>query len=378
MAGPWEKYAAQQPPQEGPWTKYAAMATPPQPTLKDRLMKMANGAANTAEDSAPVVGTMVGGSLGGLAGAGGAGVGAIPASIAGAGLGGAIGKEYQILSKYLRGARDPIKDDALDNFGAIAKSGLGGIASESAGQGAMAALKAVGPSAAKIMAAVPEKYGKAVFSDPSILNRAHTLENIGNGYNTFENYTGLKGLESTLVSQNRATAPTGELEGMVLGAANKVMQGKEVSQQELYLASQAASRLKLAAKYGEPQAQMASASAAIQQGKSIVDKELEKTLPEYGSLRKGMFEAKARDAFSNIMPQNKDGTANVLRPWAAISEALRGTAAHSPLVPLVSPAVWGGTIRAGSAASPIAKFLARYGGAKAAQTAANPDEQDEN
>ena len=102
----------------------------------------------------------------------------------------------------------------------------------------------------------------------------------GAAFDAFERYTGLRGLEATLVAGNRATASSSELEGLVLSAANKVKQGASVDPQELYLASQAASRLKLAARMGEPQAQMAASSAAITQGKAVVDGALEAQLPE--------------------------------------------------------------------------------------------------
>ena len=319
--------------------------------------------------------------MGGTAGAAVGGVGAVPGAIAGAGIGAAGGEGYKKVIQYLTGKNDPANDTALGNAGAIAKSGLAGVGGEVIGQQAGAVLSALRPGAAKVGAGViniasgvPEKYGEAVLNDPSILNRAPSPADMGRAYQSFQRYTGLRGLQQELVAGNRATASSGELEGLTLGAANKVSQGQPVDPQELYVASQAASRLKLAAKYGDPQAQMAAASGSISQGKSMVDGALEQTYPEYGGLRADNFESKARAAFGNILPQNKGGTTNVLRPVLAANEAAGALASGHPgalaLLPAMSPAAWGLGIRAADAASPLAKFLAKYGVAKTAQNAA--------
>ncbi len=344
------------------------------PSIKDRLMGMADSAA----EAAPTAGMMVGGSLGGAAGAAAGGVGAVPGAVAGAGLGAAGGEGYKKVYQYLMGRKDPAADTSLGNAGGIAKAGLAGMGGEVLGQQAGAVLKALRPGAAKVgagvmkvAASIPEKYGEAVLMKPSILNDAQPREAMGKSYNAFEGYTGLEGLQRKLVSENRATAPSGELEGMVLSPANRIMRGEKVDPQELYLGSQAASKLKLAAKYGEPQAQMAAASGAISQGKNIVDDALGETYPEYGSLRRGNFESRAREAFSTIMPKNKGGTTNVLRPVTAAGAAL--ATGHPGALLATSPAAWGLGIRAGSAMSPIAKLLAKLKMNSEIQDAANPE-----
>lgn len=314
-------------------------------SMKDRLLTLA------AKEGAPITGATMGAMVGG---------------VPGAMLGGAAGKGYQRVTEYLTGARDPAADTSLGVAGDIAQAGL----AAGAGEGSISAigkiLKWLRPrgsklaaAAAKVGPAIPEKYGEAVFKDPSILRRALPAKTVGKGYDAFERYTGLKGLEATLVESNRATMGSAELERMVLQAANKVIKKLPVEPQELYLASQAASRLKLAAKYGEPQAQMAAASGAIKQGKTLVDDALEKVYPEYKSLRIGHFESKAKEAFSSVFPQNKGGTANVLRPWAVAGTIVREGLKATPALPAVSPLAWQGAIRAGSATSPAAKLLAK-------------------
>lgn len=322
-------------------------------------------------------GAMGGSALGSLAGAplGPAGM------VAGAALGGAGGKAWQRVGEYLSGARDPSRDTAGGNAQEIGLTGL----TEGAGQAAMGGLASLAPAARqlgagamKIAAGIPEKYGLAVLKDPSILRRAAPLEDVGRSYDAFEGYTGLKGLQRTLTGQGRATAPTNELERMVIGPANELAAGRAVDPQTLYTASQAASRLKLAAKYGEPQAQMAAASGAIGQGKRVAEEALEKSFPEYGPLRKSHFEAKARQALEQLLPLNKGGTTNILRPAAATSAAVGTAYATEDAKPLaalalLSPKTWGTAIRAGAAASPVARFLSRWGTRAAAAEAAKKE-----
>ncbi len=348
-------------------------AAPQQAPAPSRIRQLLDATA----EGAPTAGAMVGGAVGGAAGAAAGGVGAIPAGIAGAGIGAAGGKAYQRLYQYLQGMRDPASDTALGNASDISKSGLGGMAGQAVTDAGAAGLSKLAPLAAKVGAggvkvtsSVPEKYGEAVLTDPSMLNRAASPKAMGKAYDVFEKYTGLRGLEATLVEEGRATAGSGELEKLIIGTANKVAKGSKVAPQELYTASQAASRLKLMAKYGEPQAQMAAASGAVKQGKSLVDDALAKVYPEYSSLRKANFESKAREAFGHVLPQNKNLSVNVLRPSLALGAVASGAASPATLLAL-SPAAHGLAIRGAVAASPAAKFLAKYGIQKKAQDAAD-------
>lgn len=295
----------------------------------------------------------------------------------GAMLGGAGGKAVGILNDYATGQRDPNNDTASGNAKEIGLAGLGAGAAEGGMMGLerLAPLaREVGAGGLKIAAGIPEKYGKAVLADPGILNRALPKKVVGEGYDAFERYTGLKSLESQLVAQGRATAPTGELERMVLDPANKAFQGAAQDPQDLYTASQAASRLKLMAKYGEPQAQMAASSAAIGQGKDIAENALEKVYPEYGDLRKQYFESKAKEAFSSLLPRNKGGTVNVLRPVAAATAAA-GAGAMAGLPGLgvlagMSPKAWNTLIRLFPALGKAGEAGVRLGAGEAADSAA--------
>lgn len=290
-----------------------------------------------------------------------------PGRIAGAAIGGAAGEAYKKIADYAQG-KDVSGDTALGNIADIAKSGIAQGSAEATGQLIGKGLSALRPLASetgaaimKVAAAIPEKYGEAILKKPEILNKAVSKELMSDAYAAFERYTGLKGLEATLVEKNRATAPTSWLEKIVISTANKVAAGEKVDPQELYVASQAASRLKLSARFGEPQAQMAASSAAVKQGKGIVDKALGEIYPEYTVLRNQNFESKAREALSHLMPQNKGGTPSVLRPWAAVGEIARGGLAYTPALPAVSPAAWGMGIRAASAVSPAIKASGEIG-----------------
>lgn len=317
--------------------------------------------------------------LGGMAGAA-VGTPFGPAArIGGATLGGAAGKTTQILGDYLTGQRDPVEDTPAGNAREIGMAGL----AEGAGEGAMAGLgrlkpvgAKIGAGLAKVAANVPEKYGLAAFLDPSILSRAHPKEVISQGFDAFERYTGLQGLQRKLVAQNRATPVTSELERMVLEPANRVARGEAVDPQDLYLASQAATRLKLSARFGEPQAQMAAASGSISRGKDIAEKALAKTLPEAGTLRKQWFESRAKEELSRLLPTNKGGTTNVLRPALGLREALiRGTLGATTGLAALSPAAWGLLIRALPALGKGGAAATRLGAAAAADEMAGEEEE---
>jgi hypothetical protein len=302
--------------------------------------------------------------------------------IGGATLGGAAGRAWQRNAEYATGSRDPLKDTSSGNALDIGKSGLAQGAGEAVGLQAGAILKAlrpigneVGAGAMKIAAAIPEKYGKAIMEDPSILNRAQTPEVMGKSYNAFENYTGLEGLGKKIESGAFKSADTSNSAYFdnAVDVANKVRSGVSVPPQDLYEASQMASNIKLGP-FENPGMQKAVKAGVLDRAKGTIDDALEKVYPEYSSLRKGYFESKAREAASSILPTNKNGTANVLRPWAVIGDVLRGGAAHSPLLPAVSPAAWGTAIRAGSAVSPYAKLLAKLGVKVKAQDLADSDQ----
>ena len=227
------------------------------------------------------------------------------------------------------------------------------------------AIKA-GAGLLRVINATPEKYGEAILKNPELLNEAVPKKLMGQAYEAFEKYTGLKGLGKTMVQQNRASIPAGELEGLIVKTANDIAAGNPVDPQALYTASQAASHLKLAAKYGEPGAARAIESGIISQSKSIVDDALEKVYPEYGKLRLDNFQSKAREALSHLLPQNKNMSPNVLRTSAALSGAAywakQGEYGKAGLIlGALSPAAAGMAIRGANLFAPAARTAANVG-----------------
>lgn len=369
-------------------------ATPPAPSMTRRLMDYA------AKEGAPIVGGTIGGTMGIPFGPAG--------MIGGSALGGAAGRGYQRVNEYLTGSRDPANDTAMGNAASMARSGLGMAASEVGGLQINAVLKALRPFASKVgagglkvMAAIPEKYGEAILSKPSIMNNAISGEQSAKAYGDFETRTGLQGLEPYLVDKfGRATASPTWLEKKVIQTAKDITAGKAVDPQDMYLASQSATRLNHMAKFGEPQAQMVASSAAIAQGKGIVDAALEKAHPGYNKLRLNEFESNAKDSLSSLLPTNKGGTTNVLRPWAGMTGGAKagaaiGGAAGGAIggwpgaaigtvggglvggaggLMITSPLAYGKAIKSGAAMTPAAKFLAKYGTKAAAQAVADSGE----
>lgn len=344
--------------------------TTPEPSLAQSAIKLAK------ETGAQSLGATVGSTIGTPAGPLG--------RVAGAALGGAGGKGAQMIGEYAAGTRDPMEGSPLSRLKEIGAAGLAEGGAEAGFMGLGKMVRALGPGAMKISAAVPEKYGKALFEDPDIINRAITKKESGAAYDAFERYTGLQGLQNKLVTQeNRATIGVPRLERMVLTPANQIEGLKGVPKnlqylrqkptpQDLYTASQAASRLKLMGKFGDPQAAMAASSSSIGQGKNIADKALEDVYPEYKTLRKQHFEAKAKEATDFILPHNKDGTTNVLRPALALHQAAVGSTGAG--LPFLSPKVWQTLVRLIPSLSKAGKAAGRTGAAATADELAQPED----
>lgn len=366
MGGPWEKYQNPAPAaSDGPWTKYANPTPTPAPSEVPSFLHKALG---YAEDNAgPILGGMMGGALGIPAG---------PAGIiGGATLGGAAGRALQRNVEYATGSRDPLKDTSLGNAADIAKSGLGQGAAAGVGLQTEAVLKALAPPATKVGAAamkiasgIPEKTGEMLLKDPAIMNRGLPPSARGAPYQAFERYTGLKGLGTIAEESDRASIPPAELETMAVGTANKVRRGEAVTPQELYSASQAENHMRQAAKYNEPGAARALESGVLGRAGKVVDAKMAEIYPEYPSLLKGNAESHAREAASNLVPRNRNGSVNILRPVMAAKEAMEGDPTALAFIP---PATWGTGIRALGAATPVVKAVAPAAFSTAGQVAAN-------
>lgn len=327
-------------------------------------------ALNFAErEGPPIAGGLIGGVLGAPGGP--AGV------IGGAALGGAAGRAIGRDVEYVTGSRDPLKDTALGNAGDISRAGLGQAAAATAGLQTEAVLKALAPPATKIaagglkvMAAIPEKSGEAALRDPAILNRGLLPAQRGAPYEAFERYTGLKGLGTQIengelkagdtsnaayfdhaidvANRVKAGAPIVDATGKVVTAGKASYSGEPLTTQDLYSASQKASNLKLGP-FENPGMQKAIKSGVLDRAKDTADTALGKIYEEYSGLRKGNFESHVREDFGTLLPKNKNGTANVLRPVAAIGAAMGG---NPEALAFTSPAVWGGMIRGAHAAAP--------------------------
>lgn len=185
---------------------------------------------------------------------------------------------------------------------------------------------------------IPEKYGAAALTDLGNLSKAPSEDTMQQAYNAFEKYAGLKGIKQQIGEREQSFAPS-ELEKIVLGIRNKLLQGKDVPNQDLYTASQAANKLQRMAKYGEPQAKDMMESGLVAEGGDLADTALQKTLPEYGPLRNANFLMKMKQAFESPVPLNKNGTPDALRTWGT------GIASGGTKLPFISPMLYGLAIR---------------------------------
>ena len=311
----------------------------------------------------PVAGGRLGAAAGGL-------VGGPPGAIAGAALGGAGARGWQKVGEYASGAKNPLDDTAGKNAWDIGSAGLAQAAGEGLAQGALKlapAAQKLGAQLLKAGPAIPEKYGAAALRNPKAVFGAVSPDEAGVAYDAFEAKTGLKGLRQQEWEAGGSNGAK-DLEGLVLKAGRKVELGETVSPQELYTASQAANRLRQMAKFGEPAAKDLAGSANVLKGKQLVEDALQDVHPEYQALRQANFNAQAKQAFSSVLPLNKNQSPNALRTVLAGREAMMAAAGAlagqkeggHPVIgamlgpALISPLAAGLAIRGASALAPVA------------------------
>lgn len=379
MAGPWEKYGAA-PASAGPWSKYQAQQPqsqdPETPSLKERFLAgfgqkdIPQPSGFDVGDVAEFVGReglpAIGGTLGAVGGPAGSALGAAAGRAAQRGIGQGINlfspgfapqsTPGQVLGDVgLTGATQGLFEAATPVVSGIAKRIGSGIKDAAVG---------LGSQVMRATAAIPEKYGRAALSNPSLLSNAPSKQAASEAYQAFERYTGLKGLRDASAARGQLITRPGDAEGIVNSAYAKIASGEALPAQEAYEASQAARFLKDQARFGDPN-QLANLSN-INRAKGAIDDFLEGLYPEYKSLRQDTFAQKTAEQFSSALPLNKNQSVNQLRGFTTIGGAVAGTAATgSPLpllaIPATSPAFYGAAIRGGYRAGQAASAIGQTG-----------------
>lgn len=315
----------------------------------------------------------IGGAAGAMAGEG-------LASIPTAALGGASGEAARQALVSASGNTPPSRNGAGQTLGQIgqaaAEQGLG----QGAVLGAGAAVNAVAPTILETFPRIAQKYAGAALDGASTgqgaLTNAHPQEAVSAAYEAFERYTGLQGIQAQEVATQHLPSNT-EMIQHIFSTGQKVVGGQAVDPQELYTASQYASRLKLMSRYANPPPEVLARSGAISQGKEIVDNALGDVFPEYKDLRNQQFLTKAKEAFSSALPLNRNQSVNKLGVQAAMGAAgaavgageLTGHpgagfgAAALPLL-AISPMAYGAAIQA----APLAAGALRQGAGQAGQS----------
>ncbi len=334
-------------------------------------------------DATQGVGAFVGRNLPRAIGGGfGATTGAGVASIPGAALGGAAGEAA-------RQALVSITGNQSADLGTAAKSvggNVGGAALEQgAGQGVVlgagAAINAVAPKIMEAFARVPTKYGAAALKGASTgegaLSTALPQEEVSAAYQAFEANNGLTGMVADTVQNGGVPPSVATKMQHIFDVGQRIVNKQPVDPQELYLASQYASNLKLMSRFGQPPPETVGFAAAIDQGKQLADDALAAVYPEYTALRTNQFLTKAKDALSSALPLNRNMSADKLGLKMALGAA--GTAAgvgemtghrnaglEVAAVPLLamSPMAYGAAIRS----APLLAGAARTGAAQAGMT----------
>lgn len=242
------------------------------------------------------------------------------------------------------------------------------------------AIKAIRPTIAragarlmKATAGVPEKYGMAVINNPDILTRAETREVASEVYK--KAIGSLKGAADYLKDKTgKLLMKSGSAEDLVNDVAGKLESNAMPQLQEVLAARQANEFLLSAAKFGNPE-QRANLRN-LMKFKEMADEYLEAGLPGFKDASRGYFEANAKEAFSTILPQNKNLSPNALRTMGALATFSSGAWLHAPYLMLgalpASPKLLGFGIRGANQAvrlgeSYAAQFAARIAAMKAVE-----------
>lgn len=309
----------------------------------------------------------VGGVTGAFAGSG-------VASIGTAALGGGAAEAARQALVSASGNNQPTMAGAGD----IIKRVGGAAAEQGIGQGAVvgtgAAINAIGPSFLEAFPRIAQKYGAAALQGASTgegaLSKALPQADVSAGYDAFERYTGLQGIQAQEVATQQIPSNTQMIQH-VFATGQKVVNNQPVDPQELYTASQYATRLNLMSRYANPPPEVLARASAIGQGKQLVDDALEKVFPEYADLRNQQFLTKAAGSFSSPLSLNRNQSVNKLGLTAAMgaSGALFGATDAGPLAsagPLLanSPMAFGAAIRS----APVLAGTLRSAAGQGAQT----------
>lgn len=308
---------------------------------------------------------MIGGMVGATAGAG-------AMSIPTAALGGSAGEAArQALVSGMGNSTGT--GDVLKNVGAAgAEQGIG----QGAVLGAGAAINAAAPAIMETFPRIPTRYGQAALegasTGDSAIQQAKGQDAVSAAYQAFERYTGLQGITQQEVATQHLPS-VNEMTAHVFKIGQDVVAGKAVDPQELYTASQYASRLKMMSRIANPPPELLGRSGAIAQGKDLIDGALGDIYPEYASLRADAFKQKAADFFSSILPRNNNQSVSKLGVTAAAGLSYEGVkkmsgsddagiaAAAIPLLAM-SPFAYGAAIQA----APVAAAGIRAGVGQAA------------
>lgn len=273
---------------------------------------------------------MIGGAIGGGAGAVAGGPGAVATSILGYGLGSAGGEGLRqaAVGVYAGNTGDQIPSPSQVGS-AMAVQGALGAGTQTIAEGAKAALpflKKATAGAMRIGPNIPTAEGEAVLSDPGILTRAASPQEMTAQYKSFEDANGL-------VSPRMARAENGQLVFEPADATKTVNRTYQrmldyqkwpgeitpPSNQELYEGSQAGAFLGRMAKMANPN--QAANAGNISMAKDAFDSALEAATEDggfsYKQLRQNNFESKIAQKFYSPYPQNNNGEPNVLRSLAA-------------------------------------------------------------
>jgi hypothetical protein len=342
---------------------FDAVADTPPPSLSERYnagfaqkdipqpagFDIGDVAEFVGREGPPIVGGILGGMAGATAGTAAApGVGTVAGAAKGIFAGAAMGRALQNATAQAINTQAPgfaPQRTALEEVADPVIAGAGQALVPAAGA-ALRGLKEpaikVGAQGMRALAGIPEKAGRAVLKDPSILLRAKPVEEAGEAY--AKSVGGLKsGAEAA-----RATLGRSHYSGEAI--ANKFDDfADQIAKETIDTQTALALRQRTMKAVEDLPFNQRDLRGVLSSNIRALDDLLEKRLPEWGGARAGYRESKIAEEFSSLLPLNKNLSPNVLRTTAAIAGGVKGIAEGKPWMalglPMISPAVYGTALK---------------------------------
>lgn len=209
------------------------------------------------------------------------------------------------------------------------------------------ALVEAGAGLMKVPTNIPESYGSAMLGKPGEVFSAKPLEQIGKEWDALLAKHGVRDFGTvTREASEGYVPPNSWFQKTVKSVADKIRNNEAITAQEAHDASKAASSIERMAggKFPNQESWAATQSREFWNDKAAIENAADELMPGHAKLRADTYYSNANEYGKRILPTNKGGTTNILRPVMA---AYSG---HPGAMVAMSPAVVRGALRGAYAA----------------------------